>query len=266
VGQKLLLLIALMGVLCFFGCEQFSKNAQPETAFYIKDLELPKTNFGGQVVHYKGFSLEYAEKYEQPYWVAYYLSAERLAAENTSRKDKFKEDPNIVTGSAELSDYKNSGYDRGHLAPSADMKWDAQAMDECFYMSNMSPQNKNFNQKIWKYLEEYVRDRAVTDKLLYIVTGPILEDGLPTIGDNVVAIPKYYYKALLDYTGEEVKAIAFIMPNQSSGKKIEPFALTIDELETRTAIDFFPGLPDSLEIELESTLDKNLWFGKSYGN
>jgi endonuclease G len=92
----------------------------------------------------------------------------------TKRKDNFRSDPKVKTGSAALSDYKGSGYDRGHLAPAADFKWSATAMSESFYMSNMSPQVPGFNRGIWKNIESTVRNWAVENDEIYIVTGPVL--------------------------------------------------------------------------------------------
>ena len=100
------------------------------------------------------------------------------------------------------------------MAPAGDMSWSEQAMKESFYYSNMSPQNPSFNRGIWKKTEELTRIWAVENKSLYIVTGPILKKYLPTIGPNKVSIPNYYYKAILDYTEPEIKAIAFLIPNR----------------------------------------------------
>lgn len=75
----------------------------------------------------------------QARWVTYRLTAGEVASNVVKRSDMFMEDPIIAGGSSTLADYKGSGYDRGHLAPAADMHWSQKTMEESFYMSNMSP-------------------------------------------------------------------------------------------------------------------------------
>jgi endonuclease G len=123
----------------------------------------------------------------------------------------------------------------------------------------MSPQVPAFNRGIWKKLEEQVRDWAISMDSILIVTGPILEPNLPSIGKNKVSVPKYYFKAILDFKGVHSKAIAFVLPNEGSKLPLMEFALTIDELEQRTNIDFFYQLADDLEQKIESKNCKTCW-------
>jgi endonuclease G len=132
-------------------------------------------------------------------------------------------------------------------------------MSESFLMSNMSPQIPAFNRGIWKKLETNVREWAKINNEIYIVTAGILEDSLLTIGTNKVAIPRYYYKVILDYKLPEYKAIAFVLPNEGSKQSVFDFAVSIDSVEHLTGIDFFPALPDSLEEELESHFYIDKW-------
>jgi endonuclease G len=165
----------------------------------------------------------------------------------------------VKTESANNNDYKNSGFDRGHLASAADMKWSAVAMKECFYYSNMSPQIPAFNRGIWKKLEEKVRVWALEKGTLYIATGPVLTDGLSSIGPDKVSVPKYFYKAILFYNGSKSEAIAFLLPNESSVESIYIFTISIDSLEAKTGIDFFYNLSDNIESAVESKFDLNYW-------
>ena len=114
---------------------------------------LPSQQGNGQIVHHTNYTLQYNEEHEQASWVAYRLTGQQIQNPSTKRKDNFRSDPKVKTGSASLSDYKGSGYDRGHLAPAADFKWSATAMSESFYMSNMSPQVPSFNRGIWKNMK-----------------------------------------------------------------------------------------------------------------
>jgi endonuclease G len=224
----------------------------------IINLEIPKTHTNEIITKHFAYSLLYNEKHEQANWVAYELTKEETA-KLFSRSNKFIPDPLISTGSAVDADYKKSGYDRGHLAPAADMAWSEQSMTESFYFSNMSPQNPNFNRGIWKKLEEQVRDWAFEYGNICIVTGPILNDSLISIGENKVSVPHYYYKVILDRTEHHTKAIGFIIPNKASGDSLQHFVCSIDEVEKITGIDFFYHLPDALENKLEGEICLSCW-------
>ena len=130
-------------------------------------------------------------------------------------------------------------------------------------MSNMSPQVPGFNRGIWKKLEGNVRNWASDNGEIYVVTGPILSGSYPSIGSNQVSIPNYYYKVILDYKEPEIKGIGFVLPHQKSSSSIQSFAVTIDEVERKTGIDFFHALPDDVEEQIESNLAVNKWSFRS---
>ncbi len=222
-------------------------------------LAIPYTNSGDIVIHHNGFSLLYSEIYEQAAWVAYLLTKKEVYGK-IPRSNNFREDPTILSGSAKLEDYKGSGYDRGHLAPAGDLKWSKISMQDSFYLSNMSPQTPGFNRDLWRRLEEWVRTQTIKNKELIVVTGPVLTDGpFKKIGIDKVAVPKRYFKVLLDFEEPEVKAIGFIMENRASNKPVTDFAVTVDTVEETTGIDFFYLLPDTLEDKLESQNNIKLW-------
>lgn len=227
----------------------------------IEDLEIPAINSEFQIVDHLAYSLQYNELHEQADWVAYVLVGDSLTGK-AKRKDNFRIDTLVSTGSASPKDYKRSGYDRGHLAPAADMSWSDEVMSESFYMSNMSPQLPGFNRGIWKKLEEQVRDWAKEFDTLYVVTGPILEDSLIAIGENEVSVPNKYYKALLVYKKRLQLSVGFILPNESSSEELEYFAVSVDSVESVSHLDFFEKLPDAIEDEIESKVDIDKWFGK----
>ncbi len=221
-------------------------------------LEIPKCNKNDKVISHHGYTFLYSESHEQASWVAYELSSFETKS-LFKRSNKFCEDPYVSTGTATLSDYKHSGFDRGHLAPAADMGWSSLAMNESFYFSNISPQVPSFNQGIWKKLEELVRLWAVESKAIYIVTGPILSEGLASIGPNKVSVPKYFYKVILDYSKPEYKGIGLIIPNTGSHEMLQNFVVSIDSVEKLTSLDFFPKLPDHYESQLESKVCASCW-------
>ena len=221
-------------------------------------LETPRLKEGESYLQHEAYGFVYDEEHEQAKWIAYCLT-KKEAAGTIERSDNFEEDPLVSSGTASDHDYAKSGYDRGHLAPAADMRWSETSMNESFYYSNMSPQIPAFNRGIWKKLEEKVRDWAVALDSILIVTGPILTPNLPRIGSNQVSVPRYYYKAVVDLKGSNSKAIAFVLPNAVSKRPLMEFALSINELEKLTNIDFFYQLDDPLENSLESIICKTCW-------
>ena len=227
-----------------------------EPTVFLEYLEIPSIS-DNQIIQHYAFTLSYNEQHEQADWVAYQLTREEAESSEFERTNDFRVDPEIITESAELADYQYSGYDRGHLAPAGDMKWSLTAMSESFFLSNMSPQVDDFNRGKWKNLEAKVRDWASISEILYIVTGGVLTGDLPTIGDNEVSVPEYYYKVILDFENE--KGIGFIMKNELLEQDLEAYAVTIDSVEEITGIDFFHRLPYDQEIQIEKTLNIEDW-------
>lgn len=223
------------------------------------DFTWPAYTQDDAIVEHEYYTLKYNEKNEQADWVAYTLKKVNLDNSKFSRTDNFREDPRVKTKSAALADYKGSGYDRGHLAPAADFAWTKEGMSESFYMSNMSPQEPGFNRGIWKKLEERVRDWARSNNEIYVVTGPICLGKGEKIGKNKVVVPDQYYKVILELNGKEVKGIGFILDNEKSSKDLSAYAMSIDEVEKATGLDFFPSIPDPLENKIEQTYNYSLW-------
>lgn len=203
-----------------------------------KDYLTPE-NVDDQIVYRNGYTLSYNETHEQPNWVFYILKPSDLICENKAkRKDNFKIDEHIATGSATLEDYTNSGYDRGHLKASADESCDQIQMDETFLMSNMSPQTPGFNRGVWKNLESHVRNLALNNDSLYIYTAGVLTHIINTIGPNKVSVPEAYYKIIFAFKGGEVKISAYLIPNSKTTKPYMDFLTSIDKIQTETGILF----------------------------
>jgi endonuclease G len=227
----------------------------------IDRVEIPSKIAGRneRIIAHTGYTVSYNSKLKIPNWVAYELT--RAESEGTlPRDDRFIPDPDIpVEESAVSDDYKNSGWDRGHMAPAADMKWSKKAMKESFYLSNICPQNRNLNAGIWKDLEEQVRGLAVQRGNIYVVCGPVTAKNYKTVGKNRVAIPDAFFKALLQNSGGKWAAIAFMFENRSGQKLLSSCAMSINEIEDITGIDFFPALPDSIENTVENQVDFSKW-------
>lgn len=216
-------------------------------------------------------------------WTCYQLhEGNTLSA--TGRKDDFKADPEVAV-SATLADYSGSGFSRGHLCPSADRLCSSEQNKQTFFLTNMQPQYQSHNGGLWGTLEEKVRNYATNDgytdshcDTLYIVKAATITDKV-TINNqqvdgvypdikcgtvNQLLVPKYFYMALLHYNKatDTYHALAFwtehTNENQSS-KNLGQYAISIDELERRTGLDFFCNLPDAIEDDVEATLELEFW-------
>lgn len=235
----------------------------------IASVGLPKLEPSEQLINHKAMSLVYAEKHEQPKWVSHIITTD-IRNGVQGRSNDFRVDSMVTTGTAVETDYflkslkadgtfayDAFGYDRGHLAPSADFRWSAQALSESYYYSNMSPMLADFNRESWAKLEDLFRAYIYRnpDTQLYMVTGPVLQDDLTKIprAVNNVTVPKLFYKMALDLKNK--RAIAFLMPNALNEKPLESYAVSIDQVESLTGIDFYHQLPEDMESALEANVD-----------
>lgn len=227
-----------------------------------ENMEIPVllTERNQQIIQHLGFTVCYNHDWLIPNWVAYELTAREVAGD-LGRYDKFLPDPMVNGDPVVTKDYSNSGYDRGHMCPAADMKWSEQAMKESFYMTNICPQNHNNNAGDWKDLEELGRDLATKYGNIYICCGPIVENTNTKIGTvRRIVVPQAFYKVLLRQKADgQWTAIGFVMPNQAGNRPLMTYMHSIDEVEQLTGIDFFPSLPDSIENAIESDFTISDW-------
>lgn len=237
-----------------------STTTEPNGEFSVA-LAIPQLDKAivSQVIEHTGYTVSYNRKRRNPNWVAYELTAKEVDGKEPRNGD-FIPDPDLNGAQATDEDYKNCGWDRGHLAPAADMKWSKEAMEESFYLSNISPQNNNLNRGVWKSIEELTRDIAVKYNNVLVVTGPVFtkEKGLGKIGKNKVLIPNGFYKVLL-INDSGYKGIGFYCENKAGKKKLSSYAMSIDSIEKITGIDFFHKLPDEVEKVVESEYNWNVW-------
>ncbi len=209
-------------------------------------------------INREGFALGYSHKYRQAIWICYTLKKENLLREKVKRRNKFQADPAITVRPVTPKDYSRTGYDRGHLAPAADMIYSFDAMLHSFFMSNICPQLPGCNRGIWKRIEKQARNWAINEEKLYIITGPIFGEKKKMLGKTDIPIPSAFYKIILDMT-PPMKMIAFVTPNQPSKKRVNSFVTTVDHIEELTGFDFFSGMDDTLETKLESEANYDHW-------
>jgi endonuclease G len=228
-----------------------------------------------EIVKHSAIILSYNEDHEQANWVMHIITPDILEG-NTSRTNDFRTDEKVSTGSAEEADYfvrtmnedstfkyDGFGFDRGHLAPSADFRWSAKSLSESYYYSNMSPQKADFNRGKWAELEGWLREYVEENKThLIVYTAPILTTDLPKIerAKNKPSIPAEYVK--IAYDPKNKRGIAFLMPNQKIEKPIESFAINIDAVEEKMAFNFYPNLTDSIQKRVEANFDLRYWMPK----
>ncbi len=228
-------------------------NEEATSSFFY----LPTSTTGAIITH-KYYSLSYSEKHEQAEWVAYELKKEHLT-NNDFKRPYFEKDKKVRTSSADWRNYKKSGYDRGHLCPAGDRRFEYNAFEETFLTSNVTPQDHEFNSGIWNSLEQKVRYWSKIYNGVYVVTGGVLSNDLKSIGYEAVSVPKYFYKIILDNSAKNPKIIAFLMEGKQTSVPLKEFVVSVDEIEKLTGIDFFPKLEDVIEEKLEMSSTTKGW-------
>jgi len=215
----------------------------------------------GDLLCRKGYLLAHDPAKKTPIWVVEHLTRDRLQRKVTGRSEDFRADGDLAQGArSELSDYRGSGYDRGHMAPAGDLTWDEEAMSESFYLSNMVPQvGVGNNRGIWMELEKKVRNWGLDRGELFVYSGPIYRaEDQETIGKNRVAVPGYLYKVVLDPRKNEV--IAVILPNRKlSTEDLPKYLVSVREVERETGLHFLSTLPSEEQERLENTRAGRLW-------
>lgn len=221
----------------------------------VLQLYIPKDPKAHEIVAHSAMVLSYNEEHEQPNWVMHIIPKDVITGTITRTND-FRTDPKVSTISADVADYWDSGYDRGHMAPSADFRWSKKALSESYYYSNMSPQHPDLNRNSWNNLEIQIREWVIEHGELVVITGPILSDDLPKTqqGSYRLSIPEAYYKIVVDMKPDTPKALAFIFPNKSVTYRPSDFVVTIDSIEAVTGIDFFPEVKKADIFESTSNL------------
>lgn len=222
------------------------------------NLCMPSPIVGEQILYRKAYVVSYNSSTKNPNWVAWHLTADH-ADGDIPRQNDFIEDTSVPTPRATLADYRGSGYDRGHMCPAGDNKWDSEAMYESFYLTNMCPQNSSLNSGVWNKIEMDCRAWAKRYGDIYIVCGPVYMNKVhETIGENKVFVPEAFFKVVLCLNGNP-KGIGIIARNTDGLSKRDLYYNSIDQVERITGYDFFPSLPDDVEDAVESEYNLSEW-------
>lgn len=221
-----------------------------------------------ELVVHAGYALEHSGDLKIPLWVCERMDPSKLNGP-FPRKDNFRSDPDLTGPRSELSDYKGSGYARGHHAPAEDFNTSSELMSDSFFLSNMSPQLGSVNSGAWAKLEARVRRWVGEDQVTWIITGVLLYDPAEddsatadgwvdyyTIGAGV-AVPTHLFKIVVSEDGAgNVRSTAYVVPNEKlpSGYKIDDYRKPIRWIEERAGIDFMPDLDPSEAQRLEAVV------------
>lgn len=255
----------LFGVYLY--CQQINiqKNNELQTDASLqiplgKDLETPISLAPRQeqIIRHSGYTVSYNKDLKIPNWVSYELTREETKGKE-KRGNRFIADPLVTGPIATNADYTRSGYDKGHMAPAADMKWSPEAMKESFYFSNMCPQHPQLNRRGWKNLEDKIRNWAIADSAIIIICGPIIEKQPKTIGKNKVVVPQQFFKVVLSPFVKPIRAIGFLFNNEQAVEPLSSYVVTVDNIESLTNMDFFAPLPDEIENRIEADANYSLW-------
>lgn len=222
---------------------------------FVPEVEIPR-----YFLDYNGFALEFDTLTKNAKWVCYLLCKANLGL-GEERSSNFRMERRLGDLSPRDVAYRNSGYDRGHLAPAADMAYSSESMYDSFFLTNASPQVPGFNRGIWKRLEEQVRKFASEKDSIYIATGPVLDQSLARLRNSPIVIPEYFYKVVLKRDKNNPQGIAFIMKNETASGDLKAYAVSIDSVEVLTGINFFPLLTPLQEPKAEGSFDLSFWFG-----
>lgn len=261
--MKKFLIVLAIGIAVAWTTHKYDKvtsekiTGSPAKIDRLTEVAMPE-RIQSQIKEYANYTVSFNRDMHIPNWVSWVLTADHTTGD-VKRSNKFWTDES-VKGCASTSDYRNTGYDRGHMAPAGDMKWDEQAMEDCFSMANIVPQAHTLNSGTWGKLEEKCRQRAATDSIVVIVCGPVPDETpVAHIGLSSVAVPQRFFKVILSPTARPPKAIGFIMPNGYVKGGMQQCAVSVDSVEAITGYDFFAALPDEIENEVESQCNFPQW-------
>ena len=223
------------------GCPQFFFGGAPPA--FVN----PRLGQGAVLLCNEAYAVAASPTSRGALWSAEHLTAAGLdAARQVPREDAFHPDDRLAPGSrGELADYRDTGYDRGHMAPSGDMPT-AEAQQQSFSLANMVPQTPELNRGVWEGIESAVRRLATGEGELYVVTGPaFVGNRISAVGPDQVLVPSATWKAVYDPRANG--AGAYVCPNT---KHPACRTVALAALSRAVGVDPFPALPAALKAQL----------------
>ena len=218
-----------------------------------------------RILRNEAYMVGYSDIRGNPLWVAYKIIQPSPDVPHLKRPDNFSTDLRNLTF-IKPSDYTNSGYDRGHMAPNhaISLLYGKYAQEETFLMTNITPQKPNLNQKIWQRLEAIeVESFSYKFKEVWVYTGPIFSNNTKKLKNSFwVDVPDSFYKIYVGIKEDgSVKTLAFIIPQTvKANDKIEKYQVSINVIEKQSGFNFLHELEDNFEQEIEARIEKEEWF------
>lgn len=232
-------------------CPQFQIYGYPSSAN-------PKISRRGFYTCRTGYAALYDPAERTPLWVAEHVSKTNFSGNAERDQLDFILDPDIPSGALPRpTDYENSGFDKGHMAPAANFKSSQRAMNATFQFANAVPQTPQSNRGVWKQLEDATRELAIRRGELYVISGPIFSAAKRSRLNNRVSIPEAVFKVLID--SRRGSMTGFVIPNTSSpGKNFRAYQVKVRDIEQLTGLNFNPVLPRALADKME-VLNSGNW-------
>lgn len=210
-------------------------------------MELPQCSDGEDIVRHIGYTASYNHQTLCPDWVAWELTADELDG-TADGQYPFSRDPDVKFPKASREDYSNSGWDKGHMAPRADMKWNYRALEESYYFTNICPQDHEMNSQAWRKIEELTRRMARRFGSVLVVCGPIYDSAERRhIGPACVHVPDRFFKALAFESGGQWYAVGFLVENNRQSRSPRTYAVPVDSVEAVIGRNLFPRLAEDVE-------------------
>mgnify|MGYP002851969278 FL=1 len=224
------------------------------------DIPLPLTDRDEQLLYRKAYIVSYNKQTLQPNWVAWHLTGEHTYGDVARPGAAWHDDSEVPQPRVYHRDYSGTPWDRGHMCPAGDNKWDSVAMYESFLLTNACPQSKALNSGIWNQLEMSCREWARRWGDIYIVCGPLfLNQEHDTIGQHRIPVPDAFFKVVADLNPDHPKGIGFICRNNEGTRKRDLYTNTISEVERITGITFFPNLPVDMSQKVKDQSELSEW-------
>lgn len=216
-------------------------------------LELPSYTDDEDIIVHLGYTASYNHVSLCPDWVAWELTAEEANGQNDGQYS-FSRDPDVRFPKASREDYSRSGFDKGHMAPRADMRWNCQALEESYYFTNICPQDHEMNSQAWRKIEELTRRLAKRYGSVFIICGPIFGGDNPRkIGG--VSVPNAFFKALAVSTADGYRTVGFLVDNNPQSFSPRHYAVSVDSVEAVVGRNLFPLVDE----EAEAVFDWKNW-------